>query len=50
MAKTLGYGEAITHLDVARVYYPVGLGEQTRILSEIAKEFLRVLKAVPKTD
>ena len=25
MAKVFGYGEAITHLDVDRVYYPVGL-------------------------
>ena len=45
MAKVLGYGNAITHLDVDRVYYPVGLGEQARKYLEISNELLRVLKA-----
>jgi Family of unknown function (DUF6680) len=45
MAKVLGYGKAITHLDVDRVYYPVGLGAQSRKSQEIAEELLRVLKA-----
>lgn len=56
MAKVLGYGEAITHLDVDRVYYPVGLGAQTQKSIEIADELLRVLKAsagvqlIPRAD
>lgn len=45
MAKVVGYGAAITHLDVDRVYYPVGLGEQSQKAQEIAVELLRVLKA-----
>ena len=45
MAKVLGYGKAITHLDVDRVYYPVGLGAQSQKAQEIAEELLRVLKA-----
>jgi len=45
MAKTLGYGAAITHLDIDRVYYPVGLGEQSQKAQEIAEELLRVLKS-----
>lgn len=45
MAKVLGYGEAITHLDVDRVYYPIGLGAQSQKAQEIAEELLRVLKA-----
>lgn len=45
MAKVVGYGAAITHLDVGRVYYPKGLGEQSQKAQEIAAELLRVLKA-----
>jgi hypothetical protein len=45
MAKVLDYGSAITHLDVDRVYYPVGLGAQSQRSDEIAAEVLRVLKA-----
>ena len=45
MAKVVGYGAAITHLDVDRVYYPVGLGEQSQKAQEIGAELLRVLKA-----
>jgi hypothetical protein len=45
IAKVLGYRAAITHLDVDRVYYPVGLGEQSQKAQEIAAELLRVLKA-----
>ncbi len=44
IAKSLGYGKAITHLDVSRVYYPVGLGEQLQRSEELANELLRVLK------
>ena len=44
MAKALGYGKAITHLDVDRVYYPVGLGHQSQTVQEIAEELLRVLR------
>lgn len=45
MAKSLGYAKSISYLDVDRVYYPVGLGEQTQRTNEIADELLRVLKA-----
>ena len=45
MAKVVGYRKAITHLDVDRVYYAVGLGEQSQTAQEIGKELLRVLKA-----
>ena len=44
MAHALGYGRAITHIDVTRVYYPVGLGQQTRRNEDISDELLRVLK------
>lgn len=44
MAHALGYGKEITHLDVDRVYYPVGLGEQAKRGQEISNELLRVLK------
>lgn len=45
IGRSLGYGRAISHLDVDRVYYPKGLGEQSRVAHEIANELLRVLKA-----
>jgi hypothetical protein len=45
MAKVLGYGKSITHLDVDRAYSPVGLGAQSQTSQEIAGELLRVLKA-----
>lgn len=45
IAKVLGYGKAITHLDVDRVYYPVGLGEKSRRTDELLNELLRVLRA-----
>ena len=44
MARALGYGREISHLDVDRVYYPVGLGEQAKRGQEISDELLRVLK------
>lgn len=44
MANVLGYGRQITHLDVDRVYYPVGLGDQARRTRELSDELLRVLK------
>ena len=45
MAKHLGYRDAITHLDVDRVYYPIGLGTQSQMGQAIAAELLRVLRA-----
>ena len=45
MAKVVGYGAAITHLDVDRVYYPVGLGVQSEKGQALMDELLRVLKA-----
>jgi len=44
MAKTLGYGDSITHLDLDRVYYPIALGESDQRSNELAVELLRVLK------
>jgi hypothetical protein len=44
MASVLGYGKAITHLDVDRVYYPVGLANQNAKAQQIADELLRVLR------
>lgn len=44
MARVLGYGNEISHLDVDRVYYPVGLGEQAKRGQEISDELLRVLR------
>ena len=45
MAKVVGYGRAITALDVNRVYYPTALGQQSQTAHEISAELLRVLKA-----
>jgi hypothetical protein len=45
MAKCLGYGDAISHLDVDRVYYPVGVLNQAQMSQELQAELLRVLKA-----
>jgi len=44
MGKCLGYGKSISHLDVERVYYPVGLGQQRDRIEELFNELLRVLK------
>jgi hypothetical protein len=44
MASVLGYGKAISHLDVDRVYYPVGLGAQNKKVQELLDEFLLVLR------
>lgn len=44
MARVLGYGKEITHLDVDRVYYPVGLSQQSQRSQEISDELLRVLR------
>lgn len=56
MAKEVGYGDEITHLDVDRVYYPEGLGKAWNRNEEMAEEWLRVLKnterfvVVPKNE
>jgi hypothetical protein len=44
MAKVLGYGKEISHLDVDRVYYPAGLAGAAATQSELYQELLRVLK------
>lgn len=46
MAKALGYKKTITHLDVDRVYYPVGLGEQARKNAAVLDGFLDFFKTV----
>jgi hypothetical protein len=50
MAKVLGYGKAITHLDVDRVYSPVGIWTQAARLNELQEELLRVLKATARVE
>jgi len=45
MAKVLGYGKAITHLDVDRVYSPIGMWEQINKNQEMQTELIRILKA-----
>jgi hypothetical protein len=44
MAKAVGYGKKISHLDVTRFYMPVGLVEDRQRSKEIGDELLRVLK------
>jgi hypothetical protein len=44
MARTLGYGREITHLDMDRVYNPTGLVDQSKKSAELLDELLRVLK------
>jgi len=50
MAAALGYGKAMTHLDVDRVYSPVGHWQQMTRRQEIQSELLRVLKATARID
>src|SRR6266566_6171649 len=44
MARVLGYGKAITHLDVDRIYYPVALSEQTRKNAALMDGFLKLFE------
>jgi hypothetical protein len=46
MARDVGYGRTLTHLDIDRVYTPIGLGKYNERSEAMADEFLRVLKAV----
>src|SRR5690242_1689714 len=41
MAQSLGYGQAITHLDAARVYTPIGPTEQARKNAQLVDGFLK---------
>lgn len=50
MAGVLGYGKAISHLDVGRVYNPVGIAQQREKTVEAQEELLRVLKATAKFE
>jgi hypothetical protein len=50
MAKTLGYGKAITHLDVDRAYSPIGLENQNQKGTQIADELLRVFKGTQSIE
>jgi len=45
MAKVLGYGKEVSHLDIDRVYTPVGIWEQFHKNQDLQNELLRVLKA-----
>jgi hypothetical protein len=44
MAKGIGYGKEISHLDVDRAYMPVGLFQERQRAKEMSDELLRVLK------
>jgi len=44
MAKVVGHGKKITHIDVDRVYRPIGLSEDAIKMKDIGTELLRVLK------
>ncbi len=44
IAKVVGYGKKITHIDVDRVYMPVRLSEDVQRTRELGIELLRVLK------
>jgi hypothetical protein len=50
MAKVLGYGKTITHLDVDRVYSPTGMWDQINRAQELQAELLRVLKATARVQ
>src|SRR3989304_256833 len=45
MGAVLGYGNALSHLDIDRVYYPEGIANQIVRSELIANELLRVLQA-----
>jgi hypothetical protein len=49
MAKVLGYGDAITHLDVDRVYYPIALEERARRDATITDGFAKLLETATAT-
>jgi len=46
MAKVLGYGKAITALDVDRVYTPIALEERNEKNAALVDGFIRLLNAV----
>ena len=50
MAKVLGYGKEISHLDMDRIYSPVGIAEDTQRTNLLTDELLRVLKATKRFD
>jgi len=50
VAKSLGYGRTISHLDVDRVYSPVGIWEQVSWAQDLQTELLRVLKSTARVD
>ena len=44
MAKVLGYGQKLTHLDIDRVYRPTGVAMAAERSEALADELLRVLR------
>ncbi len=50
MAKVLGFGKTISHLDVDRVYRPMGIWEQINAAQELQRELLRVLKSTGRVQ
>lgn len=47
-ARAAGFGKSITHLDMDRVYRPVGWWQQTNWSSDVQTELLRVLRATAR--
>jgi galactokinase len=47
-ARVLRFGKAITHLDMDRVYRPVGFWEQVHWSQDFQTELLRVLRATAR--
>jgi len=43
MGTSLGFGKAISQMDVDRVYIPVGLAQQGKMQEELIKGFIRFL-------
>lgn len=48
IAKCVGLGRHIAHLDIQRTYSPVGLGQQEARLIELQTELIRVLKSTER--
>lgn len=49
MARVLGYGKAITHLDVDRVYYPIALEQRAKKDTALTDGFIQFLAWVQST-
>jgi hypothetical protein len=50
MAKSLGYGKEISHLDVERTYFPLKFEREFETNREMQQEFLRVLRSTARFE